>query len=212
MATIRLLAAALRASIVILIGGTANAAVPDIEIGAASKVVNQVYGTPESTNQPRWWRQGLDVFHNETVVTAQASATRVRFKDESQLSVGPTSQVKLDDFVYDPDPKFSAVSISMVTGVFRFVGGKLSSERFKITTPAGSIAVRGTVFTVLILDNGGEYIAVESGTIYVTCHQGVTVALRAGEMTYIRSAQGSPTQPQRSIPIPAVAQMDQMLQ
>ena len=36
----------------------ANAAGPDIQVGTASQVVNSVYGTPESTNQPRWWRPG----------------------------------------------------------------------------------------------------------------------------------------------------------
>jgi hypothetical protein len=212
MTNIRLLSAVLAALILLFLGAIANAAVPDIQVGAASKVINQVYGTPESTKQPRWWSQGLDVFHNETVVTAQASATRVLFRDESQLSVGPTSQVKLDDFVYNPNPRFSAVAISMAKGVFRFVGGRLSSERFNITTPAASIGLRGTVFTVLILDDGSEYIAVESGSIFVTCHQGATVTLNAGEMTYIRSIQGSPSSPLRAVPIPAVAQMDQMLQ
>lgn len=189
----------------------ANAAAPDIDVGAAAQVVNSVYGTPESTRQARWWRAGLDVFHNESVVTAEASASRVIFKDDSQLSIGPISWVKLDDFVYNPNPTAKAVSISLVRGVFRFVGGKLSRENFKITTPAASIGLRGTAFTVYILQNGSEYISVESGTIYVTCHQGVTQVVRAGEMTYIRSPQGSPTAPQRATPIPAVAQMDGLL-
>ena len=212
MQNIRLRSAALGIAIVVFLGSNANAAVPDIEVGAANKVVNSVYGTPESTRQPRWWRPGLDVFHNETVVTAEVSATRVIFRDNSQLSVGPISQVKLDDFVYNPNPSAAGVTISFVKGVFRFVGGTLSRENYKINTPATQIAVRGTAFTVLILNNGSEYIAVESGTIYVTCHQGVTVALTAGQMTYIPSRNGSPTSPQRAVPIPAVAQMDQILQ
>jgi hypothetical protein len=100
----------------------------------------------------------------------------------------------------------------LVKGAFCFVGGSLSKENYKITTPAASIGLRGTVFTVLILENGSEYIAVESGTVYVACHQGVTITVNAGDMTYIRSAQGSPAPPQRAVPIPAVAQMDMMLQ
>jgi hypothetical protein len=61
------------------------------------------------------------------------------------------------------------------------------------------------------MQNGSEYISVESGTIYVTCHRGVTVAVNAGQMTYIASPQGSPTQAQLATPIPAVAQMDALL-
>lgn len=211
MSNLRLLASALAACSTIVLGSNAYSAAPDIEVGAANKVVNYVYGTPESTRQPRWWNPGLDVFHNETVVTQEVSATRVIFKDDTQLSVGPTSQVKLDTFVYNPNPSARTVSISFVKGVFRFVGGKLSKD-YKIETPAVSIGVRGTVFTVLILDNGMEYIAVESGTVYVTCRRGVSVAVNAGQMTYIGSSTGSPTQPQPATPIPAVAQMDAMLQ
>jgi hypothetical protein len=91
------------------------------------------------------------------------------------------------------------------------VGGKMSRENFKITTPAASIGLRGTAFTVYILENGSEYISVESGMITVTCHQGVTQVIRAGEMTYIRSPQASASAPQRAVPIPAVAQMDGLL-
>jgi hypothetical protein len=76
----RLLAAALAVSAISL---GANAATPDTEIGAAAQVVNSVYGTPESTHQVRWWRSGLGVFHNESVVTAEASASRVIFRDDS---------------------------------------------------------------------------------------------------------------------------------
>ena len=154
----------------------------------------------------------MDAFHNELVVTADAGASRVIFKDNSQLSIGPISQVKLDTFVYDPNRTASAVSISFVKGVFRFVSGLLPEENYTIRTPAVSVAVRGTAFTVLILENGSEYIAVESGTVYVTCRRGVTVALSAGQMTYIPSSQGSPTTPQRATPIGHVVQMDSLLQ
>jgi hypothetical protein len=207
----RLLAGALGVSVAIFLGASANGATPDIQVGAAAQVVNSVYGTPESTGQARWWRSGLDVFHNESVVTAEVSASRVIFRDKSQLSIGPTSWVKLDTFAYDPNPAAAAVSISFVKGVFRFVSGSLSKENYKITTPAASIGVRGTAFTVFILPAGSEYISVESGTIYVTCHQGVTQAVQAGQMTYIPSPQGSPTAAQRSAPIPAVTQMDTLL-
>lgn len=209
MLKIYILAAALAASIAA--SPAANSATPDIDIGAAAQVVNHVYGTPESSRQPRWWRPGLDVFHNETVVTEDASASRVIFLDDSQLSIGPTSWLKLDNFVYNPSPSDKTVAISFLRGVFRFVGGKMSGENFKITTPAASIGVRGTAFTVYILQNGSEYISVESGIISVTCHQGATRFIRAGEMTYISSPYASATAPRRAVPIPAVLQMDALL-
>jgi hypothetical protein len=53
MVNIRSLASALGALAAIFLGGSANGAAPDIEVGAATKVVNYVYGKPESTNQAR---------------------------------------------------------------------------------------------------------------------------------------------------------------
>jgi hypothetical protein len=209
MSKICLLAAALTASIATALG--AKGAIPDIDIGAATQVVNHVYGTPESSNRPRWWRPGLEVFHNETVITEKDSASRVIFKDDSQLSIGPISWLRLDNFVYDLNPTTGAVTISLVKGVFRFISGKMSRENFKITTPAADIALRGTAFTVYILENGSEYVSVESGMIAVTCHHGVTQIVRAGEMTYIRSPQASASAPLRAVPIPAVLQMDALL-
>jgi hypothetical protein len=152
MSKIRGLSNALGVWIAISFCGAANGATPDIEVGIAAKVVNYVYGTPESTHQPRWWRPGLDAFHNEFVVTQEASASRVVFKDNSQLSIGSISQIKLDTFVYDPNPSMSTVSISFVKGVFRFVSGLMSRENYQINTPAAKIALRGTAFTVLILE------------------------------------------------------------
>jgi hypothetical protein len=211
MSEIRLIAGALAASIAISLGASAYGATPDIHVGAATQVVNRVYGNLESTGQSQWLRPGLDVFHDETIVTAELSASRVNFLDSSELSVGPISQVKLNTFVYDPNPSASTVSISFVKGVFRFVGGKLSKENYNITTPAATIGLRGTAFTVFILQSGAEYISVESGTVYVTCHRGVTVAVNAGQTTYIGSPQGSATAAQPASPIPAVVQMDGLL-
>lgn len=181
------------------------------QIGAAAQVVNSVYGNPESTNQSQWLHPGTDVFHNETIVTAENSASRMVFKDDSQLSIGPISQVKLDTFVYDPNPTTQGVAISFVKGAFRFTSGHFGKENYSIQTPAASITVRGTAFTVAILPNGNEFITVESGTIFVTCHQGITVALNAGQMTFIPGPKAGAGPAKPATPIPAVNQMDALL-
>jgi hypothetical protein len=191
----------------------ANGATADQRIGAAAKVVNSVYGVLDSTRDSSWLRPGLDVFQNETIVTAENSAARVIFVDDTRLSIGSIAEVKLDRFVFDPNPNpnASAVTISLIKGSFRFISGHLPKEGYSILTPATSIAVRGTVFTVAILPDGSELISVESGTIYVTCHRGVTVAVNAGQMTSVPSPRGSATQPRQSSPVPAITQLDALL-
>jgi hypothetical protein len=189
----------------------ASAAISDQQIGAAAQVVNSVYGSPESTRQPAWLRAGMDVFQNEMIVTAENSASRMVFRDRSQLAIGPIAQVKLDSVVYNPNPTASATAISFVKGVFRFTSGSFGQDNYVIQTPAARIGLRGTAFTVFIASNGSELIAVESGAITVTCHKGRTVVLTAGQMTYIPSTTSPAGQPQLATPIPAVNQMDALL-
>jgi hypothetical protein len=190
----------------------ARASVTDLQIGAAAKVVNSVYGVLELAKQTQWLRPGIDVFQNELVVTADNSASRLIFKDTTQLSMGSRAQVKLDRFVFDPNPSASTLAISFVHGVFRFATGLLPKENYAIRTPSADLYVRGTVFTVLITPTGSELISVESGTVYVRCRRtGVNVAVNAGQSTYIPSPNGSPQRPTASPPNPTVAHMDALL-
>lgn len=195
----------------IIAAATQAAAAVDQQIGAAAQVVNSVYGSPESTRQSQWLRPGMDVFQNETIVTAESSASRMLFRDKSELAIGPIAQVKLDTFVYNLNPTTAATTISLVKGVFRFTSGTFGQDNYVIETPAARIGLRGTAFTVFIAPNGSELIAVESGAITVTCHKGVTVPLNAGQMTYIPSPTGSAGPGQPATPIPAVNQMDALL-
>jgi hypothetical protein len=183
-------------------------AVADFQVGAASQVVNDVTGTPASTKQRSSLRAGINVFQNETIDTSLNSASRIVFKDRTELSIGPTAEVVLDHFVFDPNLSTASMVLSITKGVVRFSTGILPKPSYSIRTPAGWIAVRGTVLTVLIV-RGGEAISVESGTALVTCH-GVTVAVSAGQTTYT-SFTAAPTQPRAGSPLPPVTQMDALL-
>ena len=71
--------AVLSASILLTIVADANGAIPDVQIGAATVVVNSVYGTPESTHRSLWLHPGVDVFQNEAILTGDNSASRMAF-------------------------------------------------------------------------------------------------------------------------------------
>ena len=51
---------------------------------------------------------GADVFSAETVRTGHAGQADLRFRDNSNLNVGPQSTVRLDKFVYDPNKSAGA--------------------------------------------------------------------------------------------------------
>ena len=186
------------------------AAHADTQIGSAAQVVNNVTGTLASTRQSRVLRAGIDVFQNETIDTANASASRVVFQDRTQLSVGPVSQVVLDRFVFDPNPTASAVTVSIVKGVARFTTGVLPKPDYQIRTPSCVIGVRGTAFTTIVAAPGDSWVSVEEGSTSVTA-QNVTVTVNAGQTTFVKMGQ-PPTPPTASTAPPAITtQMDALL-
>ena len=68
--------------------------------------------------------------------------TDLRFRDSSNLSVGPKSSVRLDKFVYDPNTSTGSVAIQATRGTFRFVAGSQGGS-YQIKTPYGTLGVRG---------------------------------------------------------------------
>src|SRR5580704_11209474 len=122
-------------------------ALADQEIGNTQVVVNDVRGVI-GTQEPAVLHAGIDVFQNEVVRTGEKSASRVKFQDNTDLSVGPSSEVTLDHFVFDPDPTKSQVALSIAKGVARFTTGSLPKSAYRISTPTATIGVRGTVLTI----------------------------------------------------------------
>src|ERR1051326_8803967 len=67
------------------------------KIGVAAAVQNQVFGNSQPLST------GSSVFANERIRTGDASTAQLQFVDETNLAVGPKSEVVLDRFVYDPN-------------------------------------------------------------------------------------------------------------
>jgi hypothetical protein len=185
-----------------------QAAWADPNIGDAQVVVNDVKGTvgPQETVL----RAGIDVFPNEVIRTGPRSASRVLFQDKTNLSVGASSQVTLDRFVYDPDPAKSAVALSIAKGVARFTTGNLPKSAYRISTPTATIGVRGTIITITVADDGTTTVSVDEGVATVNAG-GQTVEVNAGMTTTV--APGQPPAPPHQTPAagPGVTEMDFLL-
>jgi hypothetical protein len=157
-------------------------------IGAAVVVVNRVTGKIETAPAGISLRAGIDVQANESVETADASATRLVFQDNTQLEVGPLSQVTLDRFVFDPDPSKSQVALSIARGAARFVTGSLPKTDYAIHTPAASLGIRGTILDIDVAPNGATTVYVEQGIVLVT-GGGQTIELHVGQSTLVLPGQ-----------------------
>jgi FecR protein len=97
---------------------------------------------------------GSEVYANETIRTGNLGQADLVFVDKTNLTVGPTSEVLLDKFVYDPNGSKGSVVFQATKGAFRFVTGTQDHRAYAVTTPYGSLGVRGTVVEVLTQPKG----------------------------------------------------------
>ena len=107
-------------------------------IGTANSVKPEASGTIAGTLSA-----GSGVHANETVRTGNSGQAGMRFIDQSNLNVGPSSSVRLDKFVYDPNKGSGTVVIEGARGAFRFSTGSQNKGDVKIKTPSGTLGIRG---------------------------------------------------------------------
>lgn len=96
---------------------------------------------------------GGEVLTNDGVKTSSDSAIGISFRDNTTLSLGPDSEMTIDDFVFEPKDDKLNFAVALAQGTFVFLAGQvaaLRSEAMTITTPVGTIGIRGTRFAVKI--------------------------------------------------------------
>ena len=106
-------------------------------IGSATSV------KPQAEANTRTLSSGSSVYSKELVRTGDAGVADLRFHDNSNLSVGPKSSVRLDKFVYDPNKSAGGVAVEATRGSFRFVTGSQSKGSYQVKTPYGTLGIRG---------------------------------------------------------------------
>ncbi|MCZ6605433.1 MAG: FecR family protein, partial [Alphaproteobacteria bacterium] len=115
------------------------------QIGTTAAVNPATFGTPPDGGR-RTLMVGQGIVFKETIETEAGGQTQILFVDESTLTLGPNSNIVLDEFVYDPATSDGKLVVSMVSGALRFVGGKISkSGGMTIKTPAATIGIRGGI-------------------------------------------------------------------
>jgi len=118
-----------------------TAATAQQAIGKTTAVRPQAEGV--QTSGTRTLSVGGDVYSKESVRTGETGTADLTFRDSTNLSVGPKSDVRLDKFVYDPNKSNSTMAIEATKGTFRFVTGSQGKGNLQVKTPYGTLGVRG---------------------------------------------------------------------
>ena len=97
---------------------------------------------------------GQIVFEADGLRTGGDGKVGVTLNDDTRLSLGPNSELKLDRFMYAPaDSAFSLV-LKFVRGAATYVSGriaKVAPDSIRLETPAAIIGVRGTTLAISVM-------------------------------------------------------------
>lgn len=96
---------------------------------------------------------GTRVYRNDILRTGADGSMSMVFRDDTLLSLGPGSELAVNEFVFSPaDGKLSMVT-RLLKGSAVYLSGiiaRLSPESVRFETPVANIGIRGTMFAVKV--------------------------------------------------------------
>ena len=97
---------------------------------------------------------GQSVFESDALRTGQDGRIGVTLDDDTRLSLGPSSEVRLDGFRYAPAQGSVGLAMKFLRGVAVYVSGqiaKLAPDSVRLETPSAIVGVRGTTLAVHVV-------------------------------------------------------------
>ncbi len=196
------------------VSGMALAGAPDAsqKIGVAAGITGEVRSVSLS-GEERALGSGDPVYAGDTISTGANSKMQILLLDQTIFTIGASSGIKLDEFVYDPATSEGKVNADIIQGAFRFISGKIAHrkpENMSVDLPAGVIGIRGTCvagqsegdrsLVVLLGDSSGQ----NSGAINVSNNvngQSVGVDIDQGGMGTTIGGTNIPPTPPSPVPL-----------
>ena len=126
---------------VVMLFGSGKVAWSQERIGGAETVINIVEGgLPSGSITPV--AQGDAVYRDEGVRTRVDSKARLVLVDQTNVTIGPSSTIKLDRFVYEGPKQRGTIVLNLAKGTSRLIIGDADKRAYMIVTPTAAIGIR----------------------------------------------------------------------
>jgi len=96
---------------------------------------------------------GATLYRGDLIRTGKPGAVGIVLTDNATVSLGSSSELSLNDYVFDPKEGKFALSMRMIKGTFSYISGqiaKLAPDTAQVYTPDATIAIRGTKLLIQI--------------------------------------------------------------
>jgi hypothetical protein len=115
--------------------------------------VKTIAGEASIVRLPQEIPAGIDerIFNGDRIRTGADGYLGLTFKDGTLLSMGPESEIVIDEFLFSPAEGKLAFVARILRGAAACLTGviaKLSPQSVRFETPEATIAVRGTKFLI----------------------------------------------------------------
>jgi hypothetical protein len=94
---------------------------------------------------------GTTLFVSDRLISGAGALAGIVFKDGTLLTLGPSSDIQLRDYVFEPAESKYAFGVYLAKGSAIYSSGKigkLAPESVKVGTPTSTVGVRGTRFVI----------------------------------------------------------------
>jgi len=123
----------------------------DETIGSLKKTSGQVFVVRDGQRTPA--HPGFKLQSGDTLETGLDGSLGVILRDNSLLSLGPSSHIAIEKFVFLPAEGKLGLTARILRGTMAYVSGligRLAPESATFVTPVATIGVRGTHFAVRV--------------------------------------------------------------
>ena len=97
-----------------------------------------------------------ELLEGQLIATGPGGQVQVVFADDTHLVVGPGSSLRIEKYLMQGGGTAADFAVSALGGSFRFITGHSEKSAYEITTPTGTIGIRGTEFDFTVDEVSGE--------------------------------------------------------
>jgi len=122
-------------------------------IGSVKKVVGEAAVVRDGQSIPA--RPGFKLNAGDTLETGPDGRLGVILRDDSLVSLGPSSRIAIEKFLFLPAEGSLGLTTRILRGTMAYVSGligRLAPESATFVTPVATIGVRGTHFAVKVAE------------------------------------------------------------
>lgn len=165
------------------------------EIGVLAAVNRDMTGArPSEEARPIFIKEKL--VQDERIVSTGGGGGQVLFLDQTSLTIAPNSEIVLDRYIYDPESDSGEMTVTVLKGAMRFVGGRISkTSPATIRTSTATIGIRGGMGNINVGDGAetvymhvagfSSTITSATDTLTITREGGLATIGAGGDLQYL---------------------------